>query len=1302
MTTARPPRRIRPSRDDSWSVTDHESSLDARRRRFGSVRTAVAASALATVTAALALTHASPGTGQTGGLPAPRPQIGLPAGEIVPFGATADGETWGYGTQSTGTSLAGDTRLTPGLVLVRRPAGGEWQGVQNALDADGHAIDGFTALPGPGAGRMTAHGAGVLLGTGAAANAPVQVLTRDPGGTFRTIPAPEAADDTHPDAPLHADERLATRSDALVAALDEPGDHAGVLIAPVDTTTDAIVEDGVLHYDGSTWTREPIDLDAADTTTLDIVALDAASPQDAWLVGKPAASTGKPFVLFHREADGAGGWVWKPRSLTDGHFATAADAPAGISGISPAVAPAQGVTATTDGVWVDALVRASGGRFDLTLFVRRDGPNREEASWCDATDRNGQPLCDHPFAGAALSTDRGYRSFAWAGDGAGTRVITNALRRGQGEDSSLGSYLALDGTTFVRRPGGGGATVVPPGGAFSSAAEGWLGGTTDLVQITAQAGATEVLPAWPVAARRPLTAIAAEPGTAPGAVGAKALAVGAGGTIARYVPGSGWLPEFLLNGSGSRVTPRLRGVAWPEPSRAYAVGDRGEMWLWRAATGLWERDEAAPEELVTNLMSIAFAPGNPQRGYVVGQDGTLLRYDKSWIQEPLPEGMAGADLTSVAFAGNQALVAAGNALLTNDGGGWVVDQQATDLIRGAQGRVFAVAGLPDGGAVAAGDGVVLERDGAGGPWRLSDQPLLGAVPFAVAAVRDGGRVRALVSATTSTDYPEPIVLPPTSPDEPPILKAPFPLPQDGWLLRETVGGWQDVERGHWRRSGPDAAAQPDALLAFLVDADGHGWAVGGVTGADRSGLAEQRTQTAGIVRLGGDGGLGGHGDSASDIALTPGVVRFAVGGNAVCRQACSDLADQRLGPDVGLASALTRAAALAAQPSGPRAFLYTGGRVDPGGRRGSTDDAARYAQVAASTPIPFYPTLSGGDSEDGALDGFRSAFAPFPAPLGTGPSPRGFESGSLPGAPGDHRARTHYAFDSFGSDGAVRVIVIDNGAGSLAAADPHQSPQEDQLPWLRSVLQDAKAQGVPAIVVGSRDLNSALPAGNTADDADAVARVLVDEGASAYLNDRPYENRRTTIPAGAADGIPEISTGTLGYGDPTQQNDVYGAAGFVLLEIDSRHRDPTTNRAPVGARLIPVLDQLAIDPVDGALPRRSRAVLFSGLGRRPAAGELRPTYTAGEGASPYVDVPAILCPNNGCPDRIAPEYTFSSSEPDIGDFVAHDPSSADPRDVLLGPGDKPVPDPSWACSAPSTPEPRPSRCAPAACRPRCP
>ena len=58
---------------------------------------------------------------------------------------------------------------------------------------------------------------------------------------------------------------------------------------------------------------------------------------------------------------------------------------------------------------------------------------------------------------------------------------------------------------------------------------------------------------------------------------------------------------------------------------------------------------------------------------------------------------------------------------------------------------------------------------------------------------------------------------------------------------------------------------------------------------------------------------------------------------------------------------------------------------------------------------------------------------------------------SLPGdvaaQPG---ARTHYAFESTGAQGTVRVIVIDNSRGSLAASDPYQDPAEPQAPWLPS------------------------------------------------------------------------------------------------------------------------------------------------------------------------------------------------------------------------------------------------------------
>ena len=98
--------------------------------------------------------------------------------------------------------------------------------------------------------------------------------------------------------------------------------------------------------------------------------------------------------------------------------------------------------------------------------------------------------------------------------------------------------------------------------------------------------------------------------------------------------------------SGAVSSPTLRAVAWPEPNRAYAVGDLGAMWLWRAETGLWEKDPAAPPAgFQGDLDGIAFDPQNPALGYAVGQSGALLRYDKTWTQEEeLPQGFQGSEL----------------------------------------------------------------------------------------------------------------------------------------------------------------------------------------------------------------------------------------------------------------------------------------------------------------------------------------------------------------------------------------------------------------------------------------------------------------------------------------------------------------------------------------------------------------------------------------------------------------------------------------------------------------------------------
>jgi hypothetical protein len=522
------------------------------------------------------------------------------------------------------------------------------------------------------------------------------------------------------------------------------------------------------------------------------------------------------------------------------------------------------------------------------------------------------------------------------------------------------------------------------------------------------------------------------------------------------------------------------------------------------------------------------------------------------------------------------------------------------------------------------------------------------------------------------------------------------LPADGFVLRETPAAWHDEQHAAFAGSGDDRPLKSDPVLDFAVGPNGTGWAVGGWSGeqdAAYSGSSGKgagskadraRVQTAAVFRV-GEQVAAPPGAAATPVDLKSGPVRVAVGGHAACEAACADLALQDIRPDRSLISALGKVAALRAQPGGPRMMLYTGGRlprnVDP---RVAPREMTRYASLAASQPVPVYPAVSATDAP--AALSFRSAFGSFYAPFGAGPHAPGVDTSRIRGAPPGPGARTHYAFDSGGPEGRLRVIVIDNSSGSLSASNAHQNPIEDQAAWLQGMLLDARAAGIPAIVVGSRDLNSRFnPRLNTAEDGDAVTRILIEGGASAYFFERPEENRAYTLNGGGPGSIPAFGTGTLGYrshvNDPnnaTRANALFGDSGFLLAEVDLSRRNPYTNQAPVNVRMIPLIDDLSVQATDGTLIRRSRPALFQGLGRRPLGGDRwRPLSTGSSdpaGSDPYISFPPEPCLIAGCATRIEPEYQFSSTDPDIGDFVRQDPNSTNLRKPFLGADDKPVSD----------------------------
>jgi hypothetical protein len=1260
--------------------------------------------------------RAATGAGQA----TPQPVLGTADQSTVLMGAAtagAPGEAWAYKVLpldvSPPTDSSGHDAFAPspgtgssqGQLVFERASDedSDWTIAETPLDEAGQPYRGMQ--PNRLSARITPHGGGLLVGEDSTRPTGKQtvVLARDPGGRFQMLPEPSVG------VLLGAGEGGDPNAEVLVegggggavadAAVENPAHSSiteaffGVLGRTQDTA--------VAHWNGTTWSREPVELSKGYEGSFTILALAGASSQSMWMLGQASAQSGLGVMLFKR-SEVAGEAKWQPVQLGSALFAASATPAQDVSAVTPLSGQAQPLTASDQGVWIDGNLQGPGGGsdgYDFTLYYDI-AEAKVTASWCDAHGSGGEALCTYPF-GARFGRLAGYRSFAFDGPGYGSRIVTNPLQPGGEDSGNMGAYLSLEGTSFQRLPGAGADNA--PGGAFYSPTDGWLEGPV----LLSTAAVPQRLASWPVSARAPFTAVAPAPGTAPGNPGAQALAVGADGVVARYTPGQGWQREFLLTGSGAVSSPTLRAVAWPEPDRAYAVGNLGAMWLWRAETGLWEKDPAAPPAgFQGNLDGIAFDPQNPALGYAVGQSGALLRYDKTWTQEEeLPAGFKEANFTSVAFAGSEAMVVAGSDLLINSGSGWQVDPEVHALLASLQSapQLNVVAGLPGGGAVLAGRDVVIERNSAGAPWHFSEQPIVDETAVAASAYMEGAAVRAVLSVVPDFQYPPLLVLPPVEPDTPPPLIPPNPLPGDGYLLRETGGGWEDEERAAYAGDSEDKPVKTDPILALDLGAEGAGWAVGGWSGeADDAGRGttangsgqtiRENVQTAGIYDYAPGGNpQGPPGTATAPVALTPGVATFAVAGHAECADPCADLADEGIAPDRNLSAALSTIDGLAGEPNGPRALLYTGGRETPGEGQESPAEADRYAQLlAGGGGLGVFGAVSAGDSEGGSASAFGAAFAAFAAPFGEGAMPAGISTSSIPAPSGAVRsgARTHYAFDSTGPQGTVRVIVIDNSRGSLQASDPYQNPAEPQAPWLAEMLADARARGIPALVVGSRELNPNLPpALNVASDASEEAQIMVAGGTSAYLYERPEESRTSQIPSGAAVTIPEYGTGALGYRSPIadsftpgQPDALFGTTGYLLVNVNVAARNPATNVAPTSARLIPLVQSLSLDPVDGTLLRRSAPALFQGLGRRPIAGDRWGAVSASSGnpnppgADPYSQFPPTQCLQSDCASAIEPEYTFTSSEPEVANFVEQDPDSANLRKPLQNAEGHVIPD----------------------------
>jgi hypothetical protein len=879
-----------------------------------------------------------------------------------------------------------------------------------------------------------------------------------------------------------------------------------------------------------------------------------------------------------------------------------------------------GLLASGDSVWIGATLNQTGSTHQDSVVARYDNSTGQITdSWCTNQPDSSQcidPLdSTHPAAvpTATFSTANG--------------EVAVAPANGFVDEFANGEW------TEVAAPGFGASDSA----VFSSPEEGWLAGSASLGHWHLP-DASQPLQAWPEANRSTLTSVAVPPGAGSSPWGNGALAVGLGGTALEYVPKQGWVVTPLPD-QASKLN--LTSVAFSGPTNAMAVGQAGVILRWNGTA--WTRDPQSITLTQNLLNSVAF--GSDGQGWAVGAFGTILHFDgSSWsVEQPPPEDQA-VDITSVAVSGSDVFaIADGNLIERKSNGTWsAVDSSFLSDPAPGNGNLRVVSGLPDGGLVVAGRSVVLTRSHAGDRLQYSAQPIDG-IAVAAAATRDSsGNIAAFVSVAQPAL--DPVTLTPGND------VAGYP-PGDGDLLRETSGGgWQDLSRSQYPAGAGlpgDGVVKTDPVLGVAPSLDGtHAWVVGGYAGTITA--AGQGTaavlparpvgwQTASIWRFDATSPLAPPSEASSGIVLPKlaGQVSFAFFSSPECRVQCSATQDAQ--PNVNLEATEQQIATFAKQKGGP-AFAILGGNArgpaDPQAYldgNGAGDFAQLPSLLQPLGSLPLYAAFGPLDPVPGLSDPtepWADAFAGSPAPFGSGALPANITSAGSGGLDGSvHR---YYAFDATQNGGTVRVIVLDNSAGSLDGTWPGQTA------WLEAQLAAAHATDLPVVVVTALPLGPAGQPGIASDGA-AVTTLLLNAGVLAVFTTNPSQlNQLFEIPDPAKfPQLPEYEGASLGY-----QQSANNGVLWDDVAVDTNARTVTVNA-------VPVIDSLSIKPLNGLTVARSSTLEFQGIGRRPVGSLATTPNDSFPGFDNYVTIPASgLC--SGC---TPPSYQFASSNPSIGDFV---------------------------------------------------
>jgi photosystem II stability/assembly factor-like uncharacterized protein len=1155
-----------------------------------------------------------------------------PAEDITILGTVSAGssprheaETWAYGITRAPPATTGAERLEytaegHQLVLLRYAQKGGWQIADVPREAGG--VKAFQLVA---AGELNIAASGGIKVTGAMTPSGEAWLglVETPREGAKTIGffhrSPTGRFEYDKDATETVKPLLESSAGVqLRLGQDSEGHVSGMLTA--STSEYALLKEDL-------WTREtalqrPPGVPGTEPMTLQVG--DVQGPGEAWGAFSLANPQGRGFILGHlynRE------WHFPPSGLG----LDALDLSGALAAQSNHVEPtALKVEPSGGAVWIGAKVFVNNHEAGHVV-ARYDGSTGTVTnSWCTLPLANS---CEEPLGSAAVPD----AFFATESGPVALSLQAEAV-----------DIYARGRWRSVLTPGHG-----PEGGdAFTGPDAGWLGGKKALGQWSAQQSSSLLTP-WPLPDRSPLTSVALAPGSRATAGESGALAVGLDGATLRYDASTGWQVQ--------PAAPRahhlnLLGVAFNGPSSAFAVGQFGVILHWDGAS--WSEDPQSISLTQSQLNAVTFAATG--EGWAVGANGTILYYDgQRWSIEAPPSAESGQNISSVAVAGSEAFaVAGGNLIRHRPSGGWedIEESLLPSSPKPTARQLRLVAGLPDGGVIAAGRSIMLVREATGHDFEYAEQPLSG-IAVALAPFREaGGKLRAYVS-----------VAPPVNQLSGEV--AGFP-PGDGELLRQSESGWQDLSRSQFAGNviAGDGAVKSDPVLALATDQTGeHAWAVGGYDGTEDA--AHQGTtqvlsarpagwRTASIWRYDTEGNAqpSGLASAAPSVAAKPGVVSFAFFTSPECKAQCSAVPDAQ--PDVNLSAATKQIAAYAAQPGGPAFAVLGGNAVGPlESEKGAEPEAdfARLPELLA--PLGRLPTFAAiGRADQPNETSFSEAFAEAPQPFGAGAPAAGIAPVSSGSQTPNGDVHRYYAFDAKQNGATLRVIVLDDAEGQLEAS----AATTGQRGWLERQLALARRQRLPVVAI------AATPLQDVKEERESVSLLLARAGVLAVFttSDRRLDERRL-VPEKGAPQIPEYEGASLGYQKP-QNNGVK----WYFVSADTQARE-------VQVAAVPVIASLALKPLEGLSVSRSLTLQFEAVARRPAgtlatiAGRTEEPSEPGEpfpGYDNYVEIPAPSCGARPC---VQPSYEFASSDPTIGAFVEPSgPGSPLPR---LGADGHPVP-----------------------------